>query len=142
MHTLGPVQENILVGLNRMSTSVLIHTRKNKMNYQEECNRLDKELAVLLGTPVFIDSMTDFMWYDGDNNYTQELRRWTQDDAQAFKLAVEYDSFPQIWKGHIWVGDGDDPEFSCIPLDQFPDKSSAARFNIVQLTIRKLKESK
>ena len=107
-------------------------------NYEKKCKELDIELAALLGTPVFIDEETGHMWYEGDIYYTQELKRWTQNDAEAFRLAVEQEINWHLSRDYdeIVTNYG-------VKLDtqDFTSDLAVVRYAIVQAVINKLKAS-
>lgn len=111
-------------------------------DYEQKCFQLDKELAKLIyGCPAFIDSCTDFMWFEADVHFSQPLARWTQDDAEAFRLAVEHNIQVCVYSDLVITEymSNDYPTGDRYQYHSFPDKSSAVRFAIVQAVVNKLK---
>lgn len=106
--------------------------------YEQKCLQLDKELAEALGwTDVsFLKSINEIKGvYNGVFNVH---KRWTQDDGECFRLAVEYEIDVYIdateAETHIGGTGGISVQFS-----DFPDKLSAVRFAICSAVLAKLK---
>lgn len=104
--------------------------------YEQKSFELDKELAGLLGytnirqSKLFPEKFVG-RYSSGDKGH---IPRWTQDDAEAFRLAVEHDVLPSTNGKNISA-----PGVSTLYATDFPDKQSAARYAIVQAVINKLK---
>lgn len=110
----------------------------------------DKELAELLGytnvrqTKFYKERLSGVMSVDEGRD---SFARWTQDDASAFRLAVQYECFPKMYALSIVVEKLQystreiQEYYSVAELEDFPDKLSAVRFAIVQAVINKLKET-
>ena len=109
------------------------------MTYEENCLALDKTLASLLGWDVIIDPDTGYMWHSADTHYTDELIRWTQDDAEAFSLMVEYGLCVGVDQDDksVVVYDGERKPLE-IDFCEMSD-GQATKLAIVQFVIQKLK---
>jgi hypothetical protein len=77
------------------------------------------------------------------------IQRATLDDAEAFRLMVEYCVFPESHIGLIFVRDiegstEEEAKYWCdvFSMSNHPDKLTAVRFAIVQAVIAKLKAKK
>lgn len=104
----------------------------------------EKRLAELLGW-TNIDpycSRGNWFGYKGGEAYT--VPRWTQNDAEAFKLMVEYEQYPfQPDDGVIVVASGlSSPSYYTVIIEDHIDKATAVRYAIVMATIRKLEVMK
>lgn len=89
------------------------------MSYEEKCLALDKQLAELLDI------------------YQPHPPRWTLDDAEAFRLMVEYRVELEIFKGYVKNFRSGPEHF----YKEYPTKESAVRHAIVQAVINKLSQS-
>lgn len=113
-------------------------------DYEQKCLDADKELAELLW-PMQMQDVRDSknnivgrtgIWHPVRDD--PKRPRWTQDDAAAFKLIVEYDASPLVGSSGVVVANTG----GIIWYKDFPDKISCVRFAIVQSVINKLKEIK
>lgn len=115
------------------------------MTYEQKCLELDKQLAELLGKwsdiEVVKQSLRVELWAeDGEHNLCT-IPRWTQDDAEALRLAVEHELDIQMWKDFVratWWNFGSDIATTEFFTD-FPDRYSCIRYAIVQAVVNKLK---
>ena len=103
--------------------------------YEQDCLQLDKELAELLGWTNVADSCK----YGKPPNQTEysscPIQRWTQNDAEAFRLMVEYNVELEMFDAFV-------SDFRTGPnyyYAEFPNKQSTVRFAIVQAVVNKLK---
>ncbi len=111
----------------------------NTTEYKQRCIELDRELATLLGWTIRNGHLCGLPPNYTGTLWSMPVPRWTQSDADAFRLAVEHDVFPELWIGQVWIGNGDDKHFVCEDPVNFSDKITAFRFAIVQAVINKLK---
>lgn len=107
------------------------------MNKYQEA---EKELAELLGwTNILIVTGIP---PDGSLVHKQ-LPQWCSDDAEAFKLMVEYNCYPDCNDaGVVVVGRTEDDCDVFTLIEGHTDKPTAIRYCIVQAVIAKLKGNK
>ncbi len=120
------------------------------MNKYQEA---EKELAELLGwTNIetgykFCTVYVHCLLGDNPNHkYFKGIPRWCSDDAEAFKLMVEHDCYPDcndddVMASHSRCMSADlfTPAYTLI--SEHPDKFTAFRYAIVQAVIAKLKST-
>lgn len=110
--------------------------------YEQKTLELDQELALLLGWTSIQPMNNKFSGYAPNSVAGYEyVPRWTQDDAEAFRLMVEYnvdvnshtdeDMITAYIEGSVQGYSAD--------LCEFISKESAFRVVIVQAVINKLK---
>lgn len=121
-------------------------------NYEQKCLEADKELAQLLGwTEIeLVDYSPDSEEYSPDGILMGtnpkgfsllDIPRWTQDDAEAFKLACEHYIYVETSLDY-WDGVGDDCKRMEYAYDSLSHKMQSIRYTIVQAVINKLKDNR
>lgn len=112
--------------------------------YEQKALELDRELAGLLGWHRFYYNISNVLYGDKPNQSIVGgvVPRWSQDDGEAFRLAVEQSfdiiSYKQAVK--VMYDDGFKQTFESEQYyKDFPDKLSAVRYAIVQAVVNKLK---
>ena len=111
-------------------------------NYETSCLALDKELAEVLGWHrLHMHNFYGTMQLRGDNPskniVNMKVPRWTQDDAAAFKLSIEYSVNYRIIKSYDEVVS----DSVVVNTQDFPSDDAACRYVIVQSVINVLKGS-
>lgn len=104
----------------------------------------EKKLAKLLGYENIIPHpypCKEYVWLnDVDGADKRAVPRWTQDDAEAFKLVVEYNLMVDICKGFVEVRyNGIEEDWTVQDSTEHNnEKFLAARYAIVLAVIAKL----
>lgn len=118
-------------------------------SYEEKALQLDRELAEAMGwtniryepSEVVRNQMEFHGVCPKKVGYLKDIPRWTMDDREAFRLAVEYDIHIKTWKEFVcatYWEDAVEKDIASVEED-FPDKLSAVRFAICQAVLQKLK---
>lgn len=115
-------------------------------DYEEKCLALDKQLAELLGwvaTPYHDRDDPSKPMYKVPGTLVYQNPRWTQDDAEAFRLAVEHEMDTEWYYSGCSATDSNATEaiYKTHLFRDFPGKVAAMRYAIVQAVINKLKAS-